>query len=140
MDIFETVEREIGPYPTWPSYILKYLFCEILNNTNRVVLSAFFYGNGVSLHRTIELIKSCAPTFSDVSDGFSIQNWFKVWNKSSTARSKKRYYNLMLNDVRDLNGCKSYVHLERRVPLVLKKGFDGLNEERIETKVYFGGG
>jgi len=130
MDIFENVEREIGPYPIWPSYILRYLFCEVLNNTNGMVLSAFFYGNGVSLHRTVEL--SCAPYFSDFSDGLSIQNWFKVWNKSYAARSKKRY-NLMLNEVWDLNGCKTKVLLQKRVPVILHKGFDGLNEECIET-------
>jgi hypothetical protein len=73
------------------------------------------------------------PYFGDFSDVFSIQNWFKVWDKSYTARSKKRYYNLLLEEVRDLNGCKREVHLERRVPVVLQKGFDGLNEECIET-------
>jgi len=133
MDIFESVEREIGPYSTWPSYILKYLFCEVLNNTNRMVLSAFFYGNGVSLFRTIELIRYCVPYFGDFSDGFSIENRFKVWAKYYTARSKKRYYNLLLDEVRDLNGSKRKVHLERRVPVVLQKDFDGLNEECIET-------
>ena len=97
MDIFESVEGEIGPYPTWPSCILKYLFCEVLNNTNRMALSAFFYGNGLSLCRNIELIRSCVPYFNDFSDKCSIQKRFKVWNKSYTARSKKRYYNLMLN-------------------------------------------
>jgi len=72
------------------------------------------------------------PDFGDFSDGFSIQNWFKVWDMCYTARFKKRY-NLLLNEVRDLNGCKRKVHLERRVPGLLQKSFDGLNEKCIET-------
>jgi len=133
MDIFENVEREIGPYTIWLSYILKYLLCEQLNNTNRMVLCAFFYGNGLSSHRTSEWISSCIPHFNNSSDTPAIQNWFKLWNKSKAARSKRTYYNLMLNEVRDLNGRKTKVLLKTKVPLILQTGFDGLNEECIHS-------
>ena len=125
MDIFKNVEREIGPYTTWPSYILKYLFCEHLNITNRIILCAFFYGNGLSPHRTVDLIRSCARSFDDSSDARSIQNWFKLWNKSKAARAKKIFYNLMLNKVTDLNGCKIKLLLETKKR---EKGFEGVNE------------
>jgi len=72
------------------------MFCNPLNDYRRMVLSAFFYGNGVSEYRTTELIKACAPYFS-VTDGSAIQNWFTKWNKSHKARSSKRY-NLILNE------------------------------------------
>jgi len=114
MDIFKNVEREIGPYTTWPSYILKYLFCEHLNITSRIILCAFFYGNGLSPHRTVDLIRSCARSFDDSSDARSIQNWFKLWNKSKAARAKKRFYSLMLKKVTDLNGCKMKLLLETK--------------------------
>jgi hypothetical protein len=91
MDIFENVERETGPYTTWPSYILKYLYCEHLNITNRMILCAFFYGNRLSPHWTVDLIRSCERSFDDSSDARSIQNWFQLWNKSKAARAKKKF-------------------------------------------------
>jgi len=134
MDIFVTIEREIGPFNIWPSYILKYLFCKPLNDYRSMVLSAFFYGNGVSEYRTIELINACASDFS-VTDGSAIQNWFTKWNKSRKARSNKRYYNVIQNEVRDLNGGKAKAFLQTGVPISLhwQKGFEGLNEEHIQT-------
>jgi len=80
-----------------------------------MVLCAFFYGNGLSPHRTTELISSCTPRFNNSSDKPAIQNWFKLWNKSKAARSKHTYYNLMLNEVRDLNGRKTKVILKTKV-------------------------
>jgi len=130
-DIFVTIEREIGPFNTWPSYTLKYLFCKPLNDYRSMVLSAFFYGNGVSEYRTIELIKACAPDFS-VTDGFAIQNWFAKWNKSRKARSNKKY-NLIQNEVRDLNGGNAFLQTGVPNSLQWQKGFEGLNEEHIET-------
>ena len=132
MDIFVTIEREIGPFNTWPSYILKYLFCKPLNDYRSMVLSAFFYGNGVSEYRTVELIKDFAPDFS-VTDGSAIQNWFTKWNKSRKARSNKRYYNLIQNEVRDLNAGKAFLQTGVSISLHWQKDFEGLNEEHIET-------
>jgi len=132
MDIFVTIEMEIGPFNTWPSYILKYLFCKPLNGYRSMVLSAFFYGNVVSEYRTIELIKACAPDFS-VTDGSAIQNWFAKRNKSRKARSNKKYYNLIQNEVRDLNGGKVFLQTGVPISLQWQKGFEGLNEEHIDT-------
>ena len=81
-----------------------------------------------SPHRTVDLIRSCARAFDDSSDAKSIQNWFQLWNKSKAARAKKRFYNLILNKVTGLNGCKIKLLLETKKR---KKGFEGLNEECI---------
>ena len=75
MDDFETVEREIEPYNTWPSYILKYLFCKPLINYRRTILSAFLYGNGVSLYTTLALVEACTPCLN-VADRYAIINLF----------------------------------------------------------------
>ena len=105
MDIFENVEQEIGPFNTWPSYILQYIFCEPLNNYRLKILSAFFYGNGVSLLRTLDLFKACAPNFN-LADRFVIKNLFTGWNQSQTSRVNIRFYNLTLNNISNLDGSK----------------------------------
>jgi len=133
MDIFETVEEEIGPFNTWPSYILKYLFCKQLNTYRRTVLCAFFYGNGVSTSRTLELIKACAPS-SNLADRFAIINQFTQWDKSPQARSDKRYFNLILNEMRNLNGGRIKTFSPNTgVPISVRwqKGFDGLQQHQI---------
>jgi len=131
---FETVEKEIGPYNTWPSYIFKYLFCKPLTNYRRTILSAFFYGNGVSLYTTLALVKACTPCFK-LADRYAIIHLFTEWDKS-TARSHERYFNLILNEMRDLNGGKINTFLDNTgVPISVQwhKGFDGLKQENIST-------
>ena len=135
MNDFETVEKEIGPYNTWPSYILKYLFCKPLTNYRRTILSAFFYGNGVSLYKTLALIKACTPCFN-LADRYAIIHLFTEWDKSPTARSHERYFNLILNEMRDLNGGKINTYLDNTgVPISVQwhKGFDGLKQENISS-------
>jgi len=111
MGDFETVEREIGPYNTWPSYILKYLFCKPLTNYRRTILSAFFYGYGVSLYTTLALVKACTPYFNP-ADRYAIVDLFTEWDKSPTARSHEIYFNLILNEMGDLNGGKINTFLD----------------------------
>jgi len=134
MDIFENVERQIGPFNTWPSYILQYLFCEPLNSHRLKILSAFFYGNGVSLLRTLDLFKACAPNFNS-ADRFVITNLFTCWNKSQTSRDNIRFYNLILNNISNLNGDKINTVSQTDTPIAVlwKKGFDGLQEDHINT-------
>jgi hypothetical protein len=87
----------------------------------------------------MELIKDCAPDFS-ATDGSAIQNWFTKWNKSRKARSNKRYYNLIQNEVRDLKGGKASLQTGVPISLHWQKGFEGLNQEHIkQLQVYFGG-
>jgi hypothetical protein len=82
MEVFERIELQLGKtYREWPSYILKYLFCEQLSSVNRIVLSAFFYGNNIALEDCIECIRSCVPYFGHFSDEFSIRNWYKLWRR-----------------------------------------------------------
>jgi len=133
MDDFETVEREIGPYNTWPSYILKYLFCKPLTNYRRTILSTFFYGNGVSLYTTLALVKACTPCFNPADTQLLICS---QWDKSATVRSHERYFNLILNEIRDVNGGKINTFLDNTgVPISVQwhKGFDGLKKENIST-------
>jgi hypothetical protein len=135
MDIFETVEKEIGSFNTWPSYILNYLFCKHLNTYRRTVLCALFYGNRVSAYRTFELIRACAPS-SNLADRFTIINQFVQWDKSPQARSYERYFNLILNEMRNLNGCRINTFLpDTGVPISVcwQKGFDGLQKHQIST-------
>ena len=47
LEIFEEVEKIVGPWPMWPSYILEYLFCIVPTRIGRLTLSTFVYGNGV---------------------------------------------------------------------------------------------
>jgi len=51
-----------------------------------MILSAFFYDIGMSLFRTIELIRYGVPYFGEFSDELPIQNWFKVRNKPYTGK------------------------------------------------------
>lgn len=133
MDVFETVEREIGPYNTWPSYILKYLFCKPLNTYRRTILCAFFYGNGVSAFRTVELLEACAPCIN-VAERFAILNQFTQWDKSPKARSDQRCFNLILNETRDLNDGKINTFLHGApISVLWHKCFDGLKEQHIAT-------
>jgi len=129
MDIFEN-EREIESFTTWPSYILKYLFCEPLNHHRRKVLSAFFYENVVSLLRTINLIKVCAPHFN-IADKFTIINLFTEWNQSRISRVNNKFYNLTLNEIRDLDGAKINTVSQTLAPIAVlwKKGFDGQQDQ-----------
>jgi hypothetical protein len=102
-----------------------------------MVLSAFlFYVNGISLEKTINLIRSSVPYFGHFSDEFSVRNWFKLWNTSYAARSERRYYDARSNNVLDLNKKRRGAHNRRRVPVTVKKGFDGLSDECIETISY----
>jgi len=132
MDIFETVELEIGPFNTWPSYNLKYLFCKPLNANRRTVLCAFFYGNGVSALRTVELYKACAPHFNR-AETFAIFYQFSEWDKSQKSRADQTYFNHILGKMRNLNGGKINTFLEG-TPISARwhTGFDGL-QEHIET-------
>jgi len=133
MDIFENIEREIGPFNTWPSYILKYLFCEPLNHHRCTVLSAFFYGNGVSLLKTLDLIKACAP-HCNIADRFTIVNLFTEWNQSKISQVNNLFYDPTLNEIRHLDGGKISTVSETLTPITLlwKKGFDGL-QDHINT-------
>jgi hypothetical protein len=117
MDDFETVEKEIGTYNTWPSYILKYLFCKPLTDYGRTILSAFFYGNGISLYTTLALVKACTPCFN-LADRYAIAHLFTEWDISPTARSRERYFNLVLNEMRDLNGGKIKSWITREFPFL----------------------
>jgi len=133
MDIFETVEKEIGLFNNWPSYILKYLFCKQLNTYRRTVFCAFFYGNGVSAFRTVELYKARASHFN-WADTFAIFNQFSEWDKSQKSRADQTYFNLILGKMRNLNGGKINTFLEG-TPISVRwhTGFDGLQEQHIET-------
>ena len=72
--MLEKVERIVGPWPMWPSYILEYLFCIVPTKIGRLTLSAFF-GNGVGpelFMRFYELANGKVI----VKDLYSISEWY----------------------------------------------------------------
>jgi len=111
---------------------LQYLFCEPLNDYRRKILSAFLYGNGASLLRTLDLFKACAPHFN-LADKSAITNLFTVWNQSQTSRVNNRFHNLTINEIRDLDGGKINTVSHTPIAVLWKKDFDGLTEEQIDT-------
>jgi hypothetical protein len=88
----------------------------------------------VSLLKTLDLIKACAPhcKFADI---FTIVNLFTEWNQSKISHVNNLFYDLTLNEIRHLDGGKINTVSETLTPITLlwKKGFDGLQEDHINT-------
>ena len=108
-------------------------FCTSLTNYRRIILSAFFYGNGVLLYTTLALVKAYTPCFN-LADSYAIIHLFTGWDKSPTARSHEGCFNLILNEMRDHSGGKINTFLDNTgVPISVQrhKGFDGLKQEII---------
>ena len=56
-------------------HILRYLFCELLEEIAGVTLCSFLYGNGIEHVDAVLLISACNPSWHWIHDD-SILRWF----------------------------------------------------------------
>jgi hypothetical protein len=56
------LEQQLRLIDTWPTYIIRYLFVDVLSSPIFKRLAAFFYGNGVPVYTAAHLYWACNDT------------------------------------------------------------------------------
>ena len=72
------VEHRLGTIETWPSYVIRYLFLNCTRPLKIKKMTAFFYGNGITLSLAIRLYQICTDKYtSHVAN--TISNLYLKW-------------------------------------------------------------
>ena len=97
------VEHRFGTIETWPSCIIRYL---VLNFPRPLIIkkiTAFFYGNGITLCMAIRLYQICNDKYtSPVANTMS--NLYLKWQRNRFKTHMFHYYDVQHRKVLWING------------------------------------
>jgi len=103
MHLLDAVESLVGQFDTWPTYMLKILFCEDPAYDQLKRYAAFCYGNGVPISWCVQLYVecNCKCTFA-VTQVF--REVYYVWQRSGYKSHLDSYFNMHIRKFVYLNG------------------------------------
>jgi hypothetical protein len=97
------VEQRLGDVDTWPSHSIGYIFLEF--PTDRIIkrLTAFFYGNGISLSLAVGLYEICNSYYTSLVGSAMRTLYWELQSKRFTPQLSQ-YYDIHLRQFLWING------------------------------------
>ena len=133
------VEHRLGAIEIWPSYIIRYLFLNCPRSLIIEKMTAFFYGNGITLSLAIRLYQICNDKYaSPVANTMS--NLYLKWQRNIFKPHMFHFYDIQHQQFLWING--SYLNQTETVEpevIVMDFGIDGCYSQRaseIRNKVW----
>ena len=86
-------EHRLDSIETWPSYIIRYLFINCPRPLIIKKLTAFFYGNGITLSLAIRMYQICNEKYN-FPVATTMSNLYFKWQRNRFKPQFFQYYNV----------------------------------------------
>jgi hypothetical protein len=104
MDVLNQVEKHVGPFDIWPTYILMYIFVDKPNDDTLKKVSAFLYGNGIDKEAAAEFFATCNPEGAPHRICDAVCHWYSTWEQHPRVKHLAMYYNVREGSLMWING------------------------------------
>ena len=119
------VEHRLDTIETWPSYIIRFLFLNCPTRKIITTLTAFFYGNGISLSLAIKLYQICKDKYTSPAAN-TMSNLYLKWKRNRFKPHMFHYYDVHLRRFLWINGSSmNQREIVQPVVTVMDFGIDG---------------
>ena len=124
------VEHRLGTIETWPSFIIRFLFLNCPRPQIIKKITAFFYGNGITLSLPIRLCQICNDKYTSPVVN-TVSNVYLKWQRNRFNPHIFHYYDVQRRRFLCINGS-SLNQTETVQPevTVMDFGIDGLYSQR----------
>jgi len=109
MTLLDAMTEHLGPFESWPTYILQNLFIDHpspSNNSRLRMVISFLYGKDVPLEMAYDFYIACCG-LTGAAARFVIEQtkeWYNQWHHSNVRRHIAEYYNMRFKKIYWLNG------------------------------------
>jgi len=103
MNLLQRVEQHLGQIDKWPTYIVRYLSINVPKPSNVKNLTAFFYGNDISVSIASQLYNACNDKYEPQVTEYMYDLYFR-WQRCMCKIHMSEYYNVMLYKFIWING------------------------------------
>ena len=124
------VEHSLDSIEIWPSYIIRFLFLNCPKRKIITTLTAFFYGNGITLSLAIKLYQICNDRYtSPVAN--TLSNLYLKWQRKRFKPHMFHYYDVNLRRYLWINGSSlNQREIVQPAVTVMDFGIDGCYSQR----------
>jgi len=107
--LLEAMTEHLGPFESWPTYILQNLFIDHpspVNNSRLRMVISFLYGNDLPLKMACDFYIACSGLTGAAARFVieQIEEWYSQWQHSTLTRHIADYYNMLFRKFYWLNG------------------------------------